>query len=229
MLNSNRGFFDNHVFVQLQDSKHICQQVRPLKVSAISQWLIFLMQWNDDHSLTPGTLNPGTIKSQVHKHQEAVNLKCYIRTRIPGWSIKYLRLHFIFNEYVFSWSIAKSQKTEKPTYDHISLSLTYNWCVLRYSQVTGLNKNFCRCCIIQYIYIHIIGELIREENYKGNAKTFISRLWDRWFIQFADFIVKVWLNRADPLVRPNLAAAVEVKDVLNGRSSRSSRSSSSGS
>ena len=167
------------------------------------------MQWNDDHSLTPGTLNPGTIKSQVHKHQEAVNLKCYIRTRIPGWSIKYLRLHFIFNEYVFSWSIAKSQKTEKPTYDHISLSLTYNWCVLRYSQVTGPNKNFCRCCI---------GEVIREENYKGNAKTFISRLWDRWFIQFADFIVKVWLNRADPLVRPNLAAAVEVKDVLNGRS-----------
>ena len=167
------------------------------------------MQWNDDHSLTPGTLNPGTIKSQVHKHQEAVNLKCYIRTRIPGWSIKYLRLHFIFNEYVFSWSIAKSQKTEKPTYDHISLSLTYNWCVLRYSQVTGLNKNFCRCCI---------GEVIREENYKGNAKTFISRLWDRWFIQFADFIVKVWLNRADPLVRPNLEAAVEVKDVLNGRS-----------
>ena len=167
------------------------------------------MQWNDDHSLTPGTLNPGTIKSQVHKHQEAVNLKCYIRTRIPGWSIKYLRLHFIFNEYVFSWSIAKSQKTEKPTYDHISLSLTYNWCVLRYSQVTGLNKNFCRCCI---------GEVIREENYKGNAKTFISRLWVRWFIQFADFIVKVWLNRADPLVRPNLEAAVEVKDVLNGRS-----------
>ena len=167
------------------------------------------MQWNDDHSLTPGTLNPGTIKSQVHKHQEAVNLKCYIRTRIPGWSIKYLRLHFIFNEYVFSWSIAKSQKTEKPTYDHISLSLTYNWCVLRYSQVTGLNKNFCRC---------FIGEVIREENYKGNAKTFISRLWVRWFIQFADFIVKVWLNRADPLVRPNLEAAVEVKDVLNGRS-----------
>ena len=89
------------------------------------------------------------------------------------------------------------------------LSLTYNWCVLRYSQVTGLNKNFCRC---------FIGEVIREENYKGNAKTFISRLWVRWFIQFADFIVKVWLNRADPLVRPNLAAAVEVKDVLNGRS-----------
>ena len=129
-LNSNRGFFDNHVFVQLQDSKHICQQVRPLKVSAISQWLIFSMQWNDDHSMTPGTLNPGTIKSQVHKHQEAVNLKCYIRTRIPGWSIKYLRLHFIFNEYVFSWSIAKSQKTEKPTYDHIYhyLLLTIDVC-----------------------------------------------------------------------------------------------------
>ena len=128
--------------------------------------------------------------------------QCCMRILIPGLNIEYVNLYFSTssNSSDFSWWWPW-QSPRKPKTRPATIYLAHNcWYIPYATTIHKKKKNNKDLLPAQTIHITL-------------------SLWytgaDLWFIQFADFIVKVWPNRADPLVRPNFAP-VEVKDHPGG-------------